>query len=103
MLRKICELLASTDSPSALVLQGPRKTRHLDALPMEAEVGPRRWWSRSTHLGVAWLVTEQFVVGLDARYKQEGPVEASLLAGGYLPRTTMSTGPIAMLRVGLNS
>jgi hypothetical protein len=82
-----------------------------------------------THIGVGYLVTEQFVVGLNTRYKQEfetgeklagnsgrefelisggmagytwGPVETSLLAGWYLPRATMSTGPVAMLRIGLN-
>jgi hypothetical protein len=82
-----------------------------------------------THIGAAYLVTEQFVVGLNTRYKQEfetgeklagnsgrefelisggvagytwGPVETSLLAGWYLPRATMSTGPIAMLRLGIN-
>ena len=82
-----------------------------------------------THIGLAYLVTEQFVVGFNTRYKQEfetgekiggnagrvfelisggmagytwGPVETSLLAGWYLPRATMSTGPLAMLRIGIN-
>lgn len=81
------------------------------------------------HVGVAYLLTERFVVGANTRYQQEfetgaklaghsgrefeltsgamagyslGPVDASLLAGWYLPRATMETGPIAMLRIGVN-
>jgi hypothetical protein len=81
------------------------------------------------HVGVAYLVTERFVVGANTRLQQEfetgaklvsnagrefeltsgamagyslGPVDASLLAGWYLPRATTQTGPIAMLRIGLN-
>lgn len=81
------------------------------------------------HLGVGYLLTEKLIVGANTRFQQEvvdeaeevkgsgrefemltggmvgyswGPVELSALAGWYFPRKTMTSGPLAMLQLGLN-
>jgi hypothetical protein len=81
------------------------------------------------HVGAGYLLTDNLIVGADTRFQQEaefgeeaagrtgrefemltggvvgytvGPVDLSLLGGWYLPRATMATGPLAMLRLGLN-
>jgi hypothetical protein len=80
------------------------------------------------HVGLGYLLTDNLLVGANTRFQQEfevgeveghsgrefemltgamvgytvGPVDLSLLGGWYLPRATMSTGPLAMARVGIN-
>ena len=81
------------------------------------------------HVGVAYRLADRLLLGLNTRFQQElelgekpvgrtgrefemqtgafagyglGPAELSLFGGWYLPRATMSTGPIGMLRLGLN-
>ena len=80
------------------------------------------------HVGLGYLLTENLVVGLNTRYQHEfetenvgrhpgrefelmggamvgynwNIVDVSLLGGYYMPRSTDSSGPLAMLRVGLN-
>src|SRR5207253_5937687 len=80
------------------------------------------------HMGVGYLLTENLVVGANARIQQEvedeeevghtgrefellsgavvgynfGPVDLSFLGGWYMPRATSSSGPLAMLQLGLN-
>jgi hypothetical protein len=80
------------------------------------------------HVGLGYLLTENLVVGLNTRYQHEfetekvgkhpgrefelmsgamvgynwNIVDVSLLGGYYMPRATESSGPLAMLRVGLN-
>ena len=80
------------------------------------------------HVGLGYLVMENLVVGLNTRYQHEFEtekagrhpgrefelmtggmvgygfdiVELSLLGGYYMPRASNSSGPMAMLRLGLN-
>jgi hypothetical protein len=80
------------------------------------------------HVGVGYLLTENLVVGLNSRFQHEfetetvgrhpgrefelmgggmvgyswNIVDVSLLGGYYMPRASDSSGPLAMLRVGLN-
>ncbi len=80
------------------------------------------------HVGVGYLLGENLVVGANTRIQQEvedegevgrtgrefellsgavvgynwGPVDLSFLGGWYLPRATTSSGPLAMLQLGLN-
>jgi hypothetical protein len=81
------------------------------------------------HVGLGYLLTENLVVGVNTRFQQEfenedkvgrhpgrefelmsgamvgynwNIVDVSLLGGWYMPRASDSTGPLAMLRVGLN-
>lgn len=80
------------------------------------------------HVGVGYLLTENLVVGVNTRYQHEfetekvgrhpgrefelmsggmvgynwNIVDVSLLGGYYMPRASESSGPLAMLRVGLN-
>lgn len=81
------------------------------------------------HVGLGYLLGERFVIGANTRIQQEvvdepgevkgtgrefemvtggmagyswGPVDLSALAGWYFPRKTMTSGPLAMLQLGLN-
>ncbi len=81
------------------------------------------------HVGLGYLLGEKLIVGVNTRFQQEvvdepgevkgtgrefemltgglagyswGPVELSALAGWYFPRKTMTSGPLAMLQLGLN-
>ena len=80
------------------------------------------------HLGLGYLLTENLMVGLNTRYQHEfesekvgrhpgrefelmtgamvgygiGIAELSLLGGYYMPRASNSSGPMGMLRLGLN-
>ena len=82
------------------------------------------------HAGLGYLLGENWLVGLNTRLQQEvedegeaevghvgrefellggamagytwGPVDLSLLGGWYLPRASNSSGPLAMLQLGLN-
>ncbi|QSQ21044.1 hypothetical protein JY651_38490 [Pyxidicoccus parkwayensis] len=81
------------------------------------------------HVGLGYLLGEKFIIGANTRFQQEvvdepgevkgtgrefemltgglagyswGPVDLSALAGWYFPRKTMTSGPLAMLQLGLN-
>lgn len=80
------------------------------------------------HVGVGYLLGENWLVGLNSRLQAEvedegevgrigrefellggamagytwGPVDLSLLGGWYMPRASNASGPLAMLQLGLN-
>jgi hypothetical protein len=80
------------------------------------------------HVGVGYLLTDNMVLGVNARLQQEvedegevgrtgrefellsgamlgytwNVVDVSVLGGWYMPRASNSSGPLAMLRFGLN-